>query len=170
MKSIYIASAYAPPLPGLSPKHQGTHRMRIERAFDLVHLDKRFTLAHDWLTVIDTEREAMRKRGLPPRDSSCTPGQAKRHAQVDVHQAMGADVFWLLTPQEGGRGCWTEYGYVLGARDMAVAMTPPSQRAGIDQKIFVSGPATPSIFCHLADQVFVDDAQAWDYIARSGRV
>jgi hypothetical protein len=142
--TVYIAGAYR-------------ERDRVLRAMRQVRESghpNTLTLLHDWVTLIDE------RKGSNPelREAELSPEDRKDYALTDLRHACDADVFWLLAPENGGRGCWFETGYIAFRR---------GQFGG--PVMIASGPHVgDTIFTELLDYKFSQDAEAFDFLFQRG--
>lgn len=110
-------------------------------------------LACDWLAPIEENLA----RGVVDADLSLE--EQARHAGADCAAIAGADLLWLLAPEQPTTGAWVEYGLARG----------------LGKPTLVTGPsASRYLFCALADFRADTDAAAVPLlatllIARGGR-
>lgn len=139
MRSIYVAAA----------------TQEIQRAEEFVTQIRSITglrMSHDWIPHIKRAISEQRQ------DSDYTAWERAGFATSDIIGVARSDVFVLLAPENGGRGCWVEYGYALALQQMRGR-----------PRIAVAGPhARKSIFTELADRHFDTDAQAITWLATLG--
>jgi len=94
-------------------------------------------------------------------DAALTPEQRKQFALDDLKGVLTADVMWLLAANDKGAcGSWVELGAALAAREYQRVY-----EKGPNVKIVVSGAKwNRTIFTELADQTFVSDEEALNYV------
>jgi hypothetical protein len=91
-------------------------------------------VTHDWTAV---------------EEAGADPVLRRSYACADMEGVRDADVVWILAPEEGGRGCWTELGMALALHKYVVVSGP-----GVRKNIFdtLASITTPS---HLEGFEFV---------------
>jgi hypothetical protein len=150
MTTVYIAGAYRERERVLHSMRQVRESGRITFKGSTTYL----TLIHDWVAHIDE------RKGDSPvlREAELSPEDRKDYALTDLRHACDADVFWLLAPEDGGRGCWFETGYIAFRR---------AQFGG--PVMIASGPHVgDTIFTELLDYKFSQDAEAFDFLFQRG--
>jgi hypothetical protein len=83
-------------------------------------------VTHDWTAV---------------EEAGADPVLRRSYACADMQGVRDADVVWLLAPEDGGRGCWTELGAALALHKYVVVSGP-----GVRKNIFdtLASITTPS--------------------------
>lgn len=78
--------------------------------------------------------------------------EAKRFeiALIERDAAMKADYFWLLFPEEGGRGCFIELGMALAS----------------NHTVLISGHLEKSLFSTLSDETFEEHEEAFSFLTK----
>lgn len=110
-------------------------------------------IACDWIAEI--ERVGSANEGL-------TQEQRRESAEADLCGIMGADVFWLLVPENDSKGAWVELGAALVSREIWRA----NDAVEHPTVIIVSGPGSKrSIFAALADLETPSDITAMRRVA-----
>lgn len=104
-----------------------------------------FVLTHDWTVPV---------LASPAHDRYLPREERLKYAHAAVAGVVDAACFWLLVPNDGGRGAWVEYGMGVNGGEL-------------DQVIVASGPLhRESIFCALADFECESDVDALAWLHR----
>lgn len=107
-----------------------------------------FTNAYDWTRAVAAS---------PIHDRDMPRAARLHHAHTEVAAVVDSPFFWLLVPNEGGRGAWVEYGMAVNGGEL-------------DQVVVASGPLhRESIFCSLADYECVSDEEALAWLDKKAR-
>lgn len=64
--------------------------------------DAGIEITHNWSAVEEVN------------DAAANPARRTEYAEADFNGVVSADLVWVLSPEVGGRGCWTEMGIALG--------------------------------------------------------